>query len=508
MSNVTLTNTLKQAGSTDIKFDLSWENSWRASWTEDDTGAGHAPQTVTNWDAAWVFIKYRLREGANTNWQHVYLASEGHVAPEGITITPGASDDVNVGAFIHRSVNGFGPLNLADLRLRWDYKSQNLQPSAPLDVSVQAIEMVYIPAGPFYVGDGRNYGDWQDRGAFEDGASGLPFRVTNEFYEITLGGGEAGSLGNHGCQSMNRADDFNSTNPATVKILPAAYPKGFDAFYCMKYMGTQEQYKNFLNKLTRNQQTNLVHAAGTNASYFALSGTASISGRNGIRCPAEAGEGPIVFGCDFNGNGTFNEVGDGQDLPCGFLNSQRVSAYLEWAGLRPMTALEYEKTCRGPKYPVLIEYAWGTASSAYVALRAWPYLADDIDGSGTETLLNPQENLMANRWNQDWLQPPVRVGIFAARQNASRVQAGAGYYGVMELSGNLEEGMIALGLQPGRAFTGAHGDGVLTANGLANVINWPSSREGWQPTYWEKISNRYQANVGDSPAIRGVRTAP
>ncbi len=47
-------------------------------------------------------------------------------------------------------------------------------------------------------------------------------------------------------------DDFND---ATARSLPAAFPKGYAAFYIMKYEISQEQYVGFLNKLTQTQQT-------------------------------------------------------------------------------------------------------------------------------------------------------------------------------------------------------------------------------------------------------------
>ncbi len=67
---------------------------------------------------------------------------------------------------------------------------------------------------------------------------------------------------------------------------------------------------------------------------------------------------------------------------------------------------------------------------------------------------------------------PVRVGIFATN-NADRVSAGASYWGIMELSGNLYERPVTIGHATGRAFAGTHGDGVLTAAGNANVSAWP-----------------------------------
>ncbi|MCX7697684.1 MAG: hypothetical protein N2Z72_08345, partial [Bacteroidales bacterium] len=49
---------------------------------------------------------------------------------------------------------------------------------------------------------------------------------------------------------------------------------------------------------------------------------------------------------------------------------------------------------------------------------------------------------------------------------------GASYWGVFELSGNLAETVVSVGKATGRSFTGMHGDGMLDANGNANVLNW------------------------------------
>ena len=67
-NNITVTNlTIKGQNSTNdntyIQFDLNWDNSWRTT-----TGA-------SNWDAAWVFVKFRIGAGG---WQHAYLNNTGH----------------------------------------------------------------------------------------------------------------------------------------------------------------------------------------------------------------------------------------------------------------------------------------------------------------------------------------------------------------------------------------------------------------------------------------------
>jgi formylglycine-generating enzyme required for sulfatase activity len=69
---------------------------------------------------------------------------------------------------------------------------------------------------------------------------------------------------------------------------------------------------------------------------------------------------------------------------------------------------------------------------------------------------------------------PIRVGIFAGHpSNTGRPSSGAGYYGVMELSGNLWERSVTVGRLQGRLFTGQHGDGTLATNGNADTPSWP-----------------------------------
>lgn len=299
-------------------------------------------------------------------------------------------------------------------------------------------------------------------------------------------------------------EDFDYT---TSQTLPATFPKGFDAFYCMKYEITQEQYKNFLNTLTRDQQKALVHASGTNASYYALTGTPEMTdSRLGIRCPAEVGEGPITFGCDFNGNGIFNEEGDGQDMTCN-PPSEGTRAYLDWAGLRPMTEFEFEKACRGPKYPVMNEYAWGTNTGTRLTGFS------GLDGSGTELPTPVAANINYYNFATYYIS---RAGIFATT-NSDRIKAGAGYYGVMELSGSLGERVVTVSSSYGRGFTGVHGDGVLAANGQANVPNWPlttADGRGWGIRggieHSTQVSDRFLTAFHSQRASgnRGVRTAP
>ena len=155
VSNISLEN-LNAPNWVQVEFDLSWENSWRLS-------AG-----PSNWDAAWVFVKYRVNSG---DWQHAQLAQTNFVAATGSTIDV-ASD--GVGAFVYRDSDGSGDLNLQNMRLRWNYGS--IDPNDIIDIKVFAVEMVYVPQGSFSLGG--TLGD--ENGMFFSGSPNTPYEVTSE----------------------------------------------------------------------------------------------------------------------------------------------------------------------------------------------------------------------------------------------------------------------------------------------------------------------------------------
>ena len=79
--------------------------------------------------------------------------------------------------------------------------------------------------------------------------------------------------------------------------------------------------------------------------------------------------------------------------------------------------------------------------------------------------------------NADRIDAPVRVGMFAT-VSSNRITSGASYYGIMELSGNLNERVVSLGHGLGRKYQGTHGDGVLANSpsgfeGNATNVDWP-----------------------------------
>ncbi len=435
---------------THFRFNLSWENSWRVA---------AAP---SNWDAAWVFVKYKVTGGpcTTTEWKHATLSTTStdhtynvvgsNITPTFVTVPNGE------GVLIHRTLDGSGTAILNEVELRWNYGLNGIGDLCKVTFKVMAVEMVYVPGGggPFSVGDGAT-----GQAQFEADTSGSPLLITSEL-ALTLGGGGAGSLGNNNKTNQNTLtydDDFDDGNSVT---LPAAFPKGYNSFYCMKYEVSQEQYKEFLNTLTASQQVR--RAGGT---FF------STSKRNGIKIEIPSvGGNPALYANDLDNDGNFNEPNDGQFIACNHLDQNDALAYLDWAGLRPMTELEYEKSCRGAGItPFANEYAWG--GTAIVTNTG------TILNSGAENELpsNPSIATSGNARYQTNL-GPLRCGIFAIA-TSTRTTAGATFYGIMEMSGNVSECCVSVGSVAGRSYTGVHGDGELTDFfGAANVDFWPGVR--------------------------------
>ncbi|QQR86016.1 MAG: hypothetical protein IPJ76_15625 [Flavobacteriales bacterium] len=418
VSNVSLNGQNPATDTWQVAFDLSWDNSWRTSSGE------------SNYDAAWVFIKYRF--GPNTDWRHATLSPSGHIVSALATV---ASDQR--GVFIHRGIDGIGTMSLTNSQLRWNYSGTGVGDNDPIEVRVFAIEMVRVPQGSFAAGDGAT-SDFQRH--FGAGNSNDPFIFTSEA-ALNLGGFLSTSLGNrNNVDSGSGADDDFSTT--VNQTLPAGFPKGFNAFFMMKYECSEGQYVDFLNMLTPAQANNrFPNTTGT------LGNTIDDSGTPPELYVTSAPERAASM--------------RGTDL----------LAYADWAALRPMTELEFEKGCRGNRPVVEDEYAWGSTS-----LRTTPVYGvfdagtanETVNAVGTEGNANYSIFITPNR--------PARVGIFAGSlTNPDRAAAGAGYYGAMELSGNLPEMVINVGTPQGRAFTGASGDGTLDASGAATVAGWPTS---------------------------------
>ncbi|MEM6396632.1 MAG: SUMF1/EgtB/PvdO family nonheme iron enzyme [Bacteroidota bacterium] len=471
VSNVTLADQNQANGTTQVRFDLSWENSWRIS-------VGPA-----NWDAAWVFVKYRVN---GTNWEHATLSSSGQVAPSGATV----EIQDNRGAMIYRSADGSGDIDLQGVELAWTYFSDGIDNNAVVDVQVFAIEMVYIPQGEFSMGTPPFTTSTTEITNFfytrpaDFPVLQIPYRVESEA-AITV----ADTPGNLYYTQTN----FSGGDLAGP--IPADFPKGFDAFYVMKYETSQDQWIAFFNTLTPDQKAanDITDSDGKNSDEIVNRNAVSWSG---------------------SGNATTTLP----NVALNYVSSAQTLAYLDWAALRPITEMEYEKSCRGPLDVVLNEFAWGNGN---VTDNVYAFQNDGLDN---ESIANPGEGIgnAINVNTNGTINGPVRVGLFAASAvNASREETGGTYYGVMEMSGNLYERCITVGTPTGRGFRGLHGDGEISFNGQADSGNWPSTSGdgfGYKGASWlnslsfQMVSDRFDgasviASGNNRLGFRGGRSA-
>jgi len=420
-----------------LTFDVAWDNSWRVS------------SGPTNYDAVWVFIKYqKVPVGASNcesylEWGHAGMTNNAGDFSAGAPLTYQFVDD-SIGLFLYRSADGIGNIGTTSVTVRLNLPVPVSPYAAEYNFKVFATEMVYIPQGDFELGDGIS---------------------TRTFNSIAI------------------TNSTTTLDPATVgggiqQTVPAEFPKGYSAFYTMKYEVTQQQYVDFLNTLPFDQQvarTSLT--AGQlatdpgNGGLFAMQ--ASGLNRNSIKL-IQLGVNnsrPGVFGCDFQPapGDAFNSANDGQTVAMNYLSLTDLYSFLDWAGLRPMTTFEFEKTSRGPLARLGNEYVWGTLNLTLAESTALnnPGTASEVStvaGNG----LAAYGSLAANG--------PIRVG-FSATGITTRETSGSSYYGVMNLGGNVWE-MVAGGSNVtslGYKLTYANlGDGRLAATGAYNTANWQS----------------------------------
>lgn len=446
---------------------MSWENSWRMS-TE-----------AANWDAAWIFIKFRVGNGL---WRHATISN----LPEDVTVPLGSVIDVSndgKGFFIYRAENGAGNNNWQNIKLKWNYGIDEMPDDADnLQIKVFGFEMVYVPEGSFYVGDGVTAGSlWDAAKTFEDPAfiSANPTIIRSDVEEHVDYSDDDQIKGTGLLIDGDEGIDMDGISA----VDNPDYPTGYKAFYCMRYEITVQQYVEYLNTLTRVQQNshvipNIMDINDTN--HFALIFPGEIHpARNSVAydTPHQNITDPVYFYCDLNNNKIPNEANDGFDVACGNIDWFDAAAYADWAGLRPMTELEFEKACRGPEVPKPSDYAWNTNQvylDEYVLING---------GTANEYLQNPSTGILGNcshalttGHNTD-LDSPLRVGIFAT-SSTDRTNSGASYYGIMQLTGNIQERGVSLGIIEGRTFRGTNGDGKLTDGGNATNLDWPGIVQG------------------------------
>jgi len=305
--------TPRDAKTATISFDLTWRNSWRHEVSH---------------DAVWMFFK--AKPEGSTEWRHVRLVADHVLNPAGYGQEGGTKldfivpDDEGgpVGMFVRRAEYGQGTVTATGITVVVEWK-QNVQPSTvagavsqvplnpeprtlPPELRAFGLEMVYVPEGPFLLGLNAT-----DANAFYQYTDGLnsetPYKVASAGPIPT--GRQKGKLWAGGKEGY----------PEDGGKIPATFPNGYAAFYCMKGQIKFGQYAGFLDtispELVAKHKKGKLNPSGTPPRFT----------------PAVEGE-------------ATDYLYDQAPWPQG-------AAWGAWAGLRPMTELEFEKVSRGPLDP-------------------------------------------------------------------------------------------------------------------------------------------------------------
>ncbi|MEM9548940.1 MAG: formylglycine-generating enzyme family protein, partial [Bacteroidota bacterium] len=376
-----------------VNFDLKWENAWNND---------------KNHDAIWVFMKF------NYPWDsRVVLKKSGHkVLQNRIKGSPNPTIEVSddgLGFFIYPSANYRGDQNFK-LQILIDTTGQKIGYQKITGLTVHALEMVHIPKGSFTLGS-PDEAAIKRSSLYKSDASGEPngLITINSEAEIEV----AAKDGALYYWSENEVYNGDQKGP-----IPDEFPKGFDPFYIMKYELTQGQYADFLNSIREGWSFQRAPIGGKK--YYEKRGS-------------------IILSND-------KYVAKSPNRPMNFVSFMDALAYSDWAGLRPITELEYEKAARGPSQPIDAEFVWGT--NDYDQMERY------VDKDFELVLKNGRDESQLTDTNR-----PV---------------FGASYYWVMDLSGSVWEKVITIGNDVGRSFKGSHGDGRLNF-GKATNPDWPKS---------------------------------
>jgi hypothetical protein len=192
-----------------------------------------------------------------------------------------------------------------------------------------------------------------DVGLSDDGGKGTGVFV----YRAAVGAG-ANAFNGLKLRWLHGADKV--TDPSQVKInayaIPMVYiPKGpFKSKSPWKYPISQGQYAGFLNSVASDLKATTYNAQryGSMAMENVRRYSPSLYNFNGYTITTDA-------------SGAY--VADVPDRACNFLSLFDIQSYMGWSGLRPLTSLEYEKACRGPREVAREEDAWTPADCAPAA---------------------------------------------------------------------------------------------------------------------------------------------
>jgi formylglycine-generating enzyme required for sulfatase activity len=439
-NNLQITNLTYDANANTVNFDISWKSGFYAS------------PFIS--DHVYIFIKYR--NSNSSAWNTMTFPAAGHSDDNpdmSLSIDSQSPINSSTNERIAMRASHTGSFTSGETSSNCTVKLSDQITLVEPSFKVFGIEMVqsgFATTDPYYLGDGIS------ANRFHQGDdTSLPFYYDGSPSTIQVGTGAA---------------DINTTSSTPIPVNSIYFRYFWRQFNLMRYEISQGQYLDFLNCLSRtgqNEHTDTDISGISISNTFVMSNSTTMTNRNGIRCDSILPNGgPITFFCDYNENGIPNENGDGQNIAANFLLPKDLLAYLDWAGLSPMNEAQFEWYCRGPELPVPGEYAWGSTVKTSVTFLNGPTIGKNNEiplNIGADGLYKPSGS-------------PMRTGA-TATASTNRVQAGASYFGAMDLTGNVAE--LVIGSYSVEDFeiynpNFSDGDGSLDIFGNHNQ-NWPSN---------------------------------
>jgi hypothetical protein len=209
---------------------------------------------------------------------------------------------------------------------------------------------------------------------------------------------------------------------------------------------SEQQYADFLNTLTSVQVSNL-GVAGRNISLV---------------------------------NGLY--LSSTPNRSCSGAINNRFFAYADWSALRPMSFMEFDKAHRGP-ISAEFDISYEEGSNINLLSPNWsPNASYFQNENGTENLLNqllqdfPRNDSSylisygSYIYSNNSGNHLVRSGVFG-RNNSTRKQIVATYYGVIDLISNAADQFVPFTI---KNFTTVNGNGLLDSAGFSDIYNWDS----------------------------------
>lgn len=527
IQKVGLTDTNRIAKTATVRFSIAWENSWRDS---------------INWDAAWIFIKFREPKDSIWHYRHLTMSNTGNNAGTGTASMKFAFPDDNKGVFYYRQSIGSGKVQMDSIKLLWNYGADSVKAIDSVEIKVFATEMVYVPTGSFCIGDGNGTNRSQNSFQLKNAPNNFVTitdkwsPLVNTFVSNSYYGNDDATLYNDGIR-ISGLGGLDITGDKVAEY--PDFPTGYRSFYCMKYPVTQGQYADFLNTLSLRDTTawnyymyDTLRLRKVNIKYkFALQNLDPFY----YGMPVDPQRHTVILDSNevkYTVTRPDRAFGKGNAMNNNYLS------FSDWSALRPMSELEYEKACRGPLPPsyksynyyynynntsdttyswggLMYERAWGNDTT----LPVWNYNSKNTSTISFSGLENGTEGLkdynIYKRYfditssvpGGDGGSGPYRVGIFA-NDTSSRISSGASYYGIMDMSKNVYQQVVSIGNSYSRSLSyKKHGNGTLTFSGSSDNNEFFSSSNGSYIYKQNSVSDRSN-NYGTYQGFRSVRSAP